>query len=202
MIAAMTDDIVKLLGDRDAWAGGNYGLAIRLGPPNDAILQRATRALLSAAGIERLWRNAPEHPERIEGDIWTLQDLTHNRHLRGVVELPAGPQVNCGLLAIRYEGGEDWLYLYLPLAALGRIDARIGAFPFGADPEASSLAWRRPLDEWLAQLAIKVRCSVSFELALIGMEAETDEAPVMTPLQQERPVGVVMANGTYLPATY
>jgi hypothetical protein len=201
MMAALTDDVVKLLGDRDAWAGGDYELAIRLGAPDDAVLQTATRALLRAAGIEGLWRNAPEHPERIEGDTWTLQP--NDDHLYGVVELPSGQSVICGVMAIRYEGDDDWLYLYLPLAALGRLDARIGAYPFEADEEASSLAWRKPLDEWLAQLALEVRRAVSFKLALIGFEerVDEDEVSVPTPLQKDRSVSVVMANGTYLPAT-
>ena len=179
MMAAMKDAVAQLLGDRDAWAGSNYQLAIRLGAPNDAVLQTATRALLRAAGIEGLWRNAPDHPERIEGDTWTLQP--DDDHLYGVVELPSGQSVICGVMAIRYEGDDDWLYLDLPLAALGRLDARIGAYPFGADGEASSLAWRKPLDEWLAQLAFEVRGAVSFKLALIGVEVDEDEVSSRRP---------------------
>jgi hypothetical protein len=63
--------------------------------------------------------------------------------------------------------------------------------------------WRgaRPLDEWLAQLAFEVRGAVSFKLALIGVEVDEDEVSVPTPLQKDRWVSAVMANGTYLPAT-
>jgi len=55
------------------------------------------------------------------------------------------------------------------------------------------LAWRKPLDDWLAQLAIEVRRVVSFKLALIGFEVDEDEVLV----QKARRAGVVMANDTY-----
>lgn len=198
MMAAMTDDVATLLGDRDAWDGGFYELAIWLGAPDDAILQTATRALLGAAGIDTLWRNAPKHPQRIEGDTWTLQPDTG--HLSGLVELPSGRSVICGVMAIRYERDDDWLYLDLPLAALRRLDARIGLYPLvGAD--VSSLAWRKPLDNWLAQIAVEVRRAVSFKLALIGWEVDEDGISVANPRQKGCWVSVVTADGTYLPAT-
>jgi hypothetical protein len=166
------------------------------------VLQTATRALLSAAGIDGLWRNAPEHPEQIEGDTWTLRDMSGARHLHGLVQLPSGQAVICGVTAIReLGGGDDWLYVYLPLAALRRLDTRIGAYPFGPDGLPSSLTWRKPLDDWLARLAIEVRRAVSFKLALIGFEVDVDEVLATMSLQKDRRACVVMANGTYLPAT-
>jgi len=63
------------------------------------------------------------------------------------------------------------------------------------------LAWRKPLDDWLAQLAIEVRRVVSFKLALIGFEVDEDEVLVHKP---EGPVlswRTTPTNDTYLPAT-
>jgi hypothetical protein len=68
-------------------------------------------------------------------------------------------------------GGPDWLDFYFPVGALTREDRRVGGFPFGPDGGAGSLSWRRPLDEWLAQIGRLVYDSVNYRLALIGFEA-------------------------------
>lgn len=206
MMPTMTDDDAKQLRDAD-WSGAFYELGILIGPyGDDAVLKTATKALLSAVRIEHLWRNVYSEPERIEGDGWTLEDMSHGSHLFSLVELPSGPRVNCGVIALREDGkysplGDDWLVLYIPIAALGHLDERVAAYELGEDEGAASLVWRRPIDDWLAQVAIEVRHSVSFKLALIGEEAAGEDDYVPTILHKDRWAGVVLADGTYLPAT-
>ena len=87
------------------------------------------------------------------------------------MHLPSGERVVCGLVVVREEGGSyepDWLDFYIPLGALGRIDPREGGYPFGDFDE--SLEWRRPLDDWLAELGRHVYENVRFRLGLVGME--------------------------------
>jgi hypothetical protein len=77
---------------------------------------------------------------------------------------------------------------------------RSGGFPFDDDTGAS-LAWRRPIDDWFVRLAEEVRLEVGFRLEAIGWEADgfvTAEANVYQP--RDRPYGLVLADGTYLPA--
>jgi hypothetical protein len=194
---------------------------IVIGPRDDAVLKNATRALLTAAGIEVLWRGVPwGEPERIEGDAWTLEDMSHGPHLYSLVELPPGQRVNCSIWAFLYEGTlndppeDDWLYLDMPVEALARLDARIGAYPsgdgsqkeewpygLGRGNEPSSLVWRRPIDDWLSQVAIEVGGAVSFQRAIIGCDVRGDDGVSPKP-ERDRPLGLVLSDGTYLPATY
>jgi hypothetical protein len=85
--------------------------------------------------------------------------------------VPSGEEVVCGSVAIRFDDGDDWIELYLPLGALGSTDERIGPFPFGEPGGPVSLAWRLPIDAWLARVATRVYTRVPFELAVIGFEA-------------------------------
>jgi hypothetical protein len=150
----------------------------------------ATKALLSAAGLEdNLWCNVHSEPERI--DAWTLDDISHGGHLYSLVDLPSGQRVNCGVLAVREDGkygpvGMDYLDLYIPVEALMRTDPRIAAYDEFADDE-ESLAWRRPIDDWRAQLMIEVGRAVSFELATIGFEAYVREDYLTSDPQEDGP---------------
>jgi hypothetical protein len=96
-----------------------------------------------------------------------LEDLTELLH--GVVRLPSGLDAVCGAQAIREEGGADWFIFYVPVGALERTDPRIPGFMGEEDP--ASLVWRRPLDQWLAALAIGAYPEVPFQFAMIGFEA-------------------------------
>ena len=109
----------------------------------------------------------------------------------------------CAVYALReYPVDDDWLGLYFPLAALGWGDARVGAYPFGRDTSAS-LAWRRPIDDWLAALAGEVRRAVGFRCAGIGVEV-TEDVDAYKPEDEaaSRSYALVLADGTYLPAAY
>ena len=53
----------------------------------------------------------------------------------------------------------DWLDLCLPTAALGRVDARVGGFPFG---DERSLDWREPIDSWFFEVAQRVFAAVRY----------------------------------------
>lgn len=88
-----------------------------------------------------------------------LSALTTDRLARSVTHQPE-PNVTH-----QVELGNDGTRL------LDRSDSRIGGFPFGEDGGPTSLAWRRPGDNWLAGVAREVGRAVSFRLAVIGFEA-------------------------------
>jgi hypothetical protein len=66
------------------------------------------------------------------------------------------------------EDPEDWLTFGLPLGALGRLDPRVGGYPFGDLDH--SLEWRGPLDPWLLHVAQRVFDAVGFRFAYTGFE--------------------------------
>jgi hypothetical protein len=69
------------------------------------------------------------------------------------------------------------LSFYLPQAALARVDQRIQGFPFGDGGGAVSLLWRRPIDDWFAELATRAYAEAPFQLASIGYEASSFDPP-------------------------
>ena len=198
MMGTVTGDFPPQLCDRDAWTGGFYELAMKLGEHDDARLQSAVGVLARAAGITGPW-HVQWQPDRVRRADWSVADLAAAQ-LRGQVQLPSGQQVICAVIAIRESDGDDWLLLGIPLEALGRGDARIGGFPFDPD-NGASVAWRRPIDDWFARLADEVRLQAGFRLAAIGWEASglvCAETQVHEP--EDRPYALVLTDGTYLPA--
>jgi hypothetical protein len=155
----------------DNWHGGFYELAIEVGDTHDDRLDQTLQAVWSGAGVQGCYARRDVEPGVQAPVPCNLTELVAHGHLRGLVTLPSGVDVVCGVLAVREGGGPDWLDFYLPVGALTREDRRVGAFPFGPDGGARSLSWRRPLDEWLAQIGRLVYDSVNHRLALIGFEA-------------------------------
>jgi hypothetical protein len=103
-------------------------------------------------------------------------NLERHGHLLGVVEPPGFGPLVAGVIATRLEFDDvDLLELYLPLGALAKTDPRIGGFPFGPHGTKVSLAWRRGLDAWLADIGRSVFRAVPFRRALIGYEVNDDE---------------------------
>jgi hypothetical protein len=156
------------LDEAENWHGGFYELAINLGPRDDARLGLALATVWSAARVRGCHQRTPA------GHVpasCTLDSLENAGHLAGTVKLPDGREVVCGAVAIREEGGADWLDFYLPLGALGDSDSRVGGFPFGEDGGASSRRWREPLDEWLRAVGADVYARVPFLCAIVGFEA-------------------------------
>jgi hypothetical protein len=155
--------------DNETWLGGYYELAIELGARSDERLQDSLRAIwqmpcLTGCYVDR--DREPEEQDRVEP---SLAHLDINGHLQGIAILPDGQRIPCGTVAIREEGGPDWLDFYIPLGALEQIYQEVCGFPFG-DPDPGSRAWREPLENWLAEVGRRVFSSVRFRLGLIGIE--------------------------------
>ena len=137
-------------GEPESWSGGFYELTLALGEPDDARLDRALRAVWSSERLEGPWarRDRAVGP-RLEPGLAAL-DSSGGGHLHGWAWLRDGVGTVCGTYVTRHVEGLDWLVFYLPLGGLGRVDARVGAYPF-ADVSTSA-SWRRPLDTWLRAL--------------------------------------------------
>lgn len=146
------------MGDDENWTGGFYELFLVLGAADDARLDHAVRSLWRAVGIAHCRRAG------LIGVVPSVAALDQHGHLRGTVVLPSGGWVVCGAFSSRYKK-IDRLKFYLPLGALARVDRRIGGFPFDERSGVESLAWRTPLDRWLADVAITVHADVPFQHA-------------------------------------
>jgi len=196
---AMTSEVPAGLTDPDAKAGGYYELSVWLGDRDDARLQTAIEALARAAGVTGPWR---EQPDGFVPASWTVADVAGEEGggVWGEVELPHGRTLICFVLAIRYVNGEQWLDLSIPVGVLGDSDRRVGAFPFGPDGGPQSLAWRLPIDAWFASLAAQVRQVTGFKQAVIGCEVSGEAVESAAHSPADRPDGIVLADGTYLPA--
>jgi hypothetical protein len=127
-----------------------------------------------AAPVTGCYRNADSEPADQAAVPTTVAALNKFSHLRGIVRLPGDRPIVCGCLTSRYDDSPDWLTFYFPLGALARVDRRVGGFPFGPDGGQVSLAWRSPLDSWLAQIADEIFDEVDFQLGLIGFELDRD----------------------------
>lgn len=171
----MSDKSASDLTDPDNWVGGFYELALELGPADDARLEIALSTLCAQSGAQGWFGHGTgQQPIDQQRVPCTLESLTQSGHLRGVLQLPDGGRLVCGLVAVREQDGSatyqpDWVCFYIPLGSLGRSDSRVGAYPFG-DIE-DSLDWRRPIDDWLGDLGMRVFERVPFRLGLIGAEA-------------------------------
>jgi hypothetical protein len=170
------------LTDETNWTGGYYELAIRLGPTDDADLERAIRALWRLTPIDGCSAVVVHDPIQIRAVTASIRSFDEHLLLRGRIDIPPLGAVVCAVETMRFDGGTDWLNLLVPLGALERIDARIAGFPFGEAGGSTSLAWRRPIDDWLATVATRMYRDVNFQLAVIGFEAPafgtTDEPDV------------------------
>ncbi len=151
------------------WCGGFYELAICLGPRDDERLD---------AALASVWRSGKvvgcaARGERGRHDPvpLTVASLERYGHLHGVVALPGGVEIVCGVVAIRFDDGDDWLDFSLPLGALGSVMPQVGGFPFGTDGGAESRIWREPIDAWLVALGTSVYDDAPFTYAAIGFEA-------------------------------
>jgi hypothetical protein len=191
----------------DNWTGGFYELGIELGASEDARLQRALDALWAAAGIEGCSPSRAAEPGDQPELPRTLASLELTGHLLGRIAVPGLGRMVCGAVVIRDLDGTHWLGLYLPLGALSLLELRVGAFPFGPDGDERSLAWRRPLDDWLAGIAAAVFRAVPFTMATVGFEclAEPSAADLDGRVPATRPAGLLLPDGagglSYHPAT-
>jgi hypothetical protein len=166
------------LNDESNWDGGSYELALELAAEGDGPVGQALLAVWREACV--LGCFGPEHVavagstrRRLVGHTPVepgAAALRRYGHLHGIVEV-AGTAIVCGATALREVDGHDWLAFYVPLGALGRLDARARRYPFGPDRGPGSLAWRAAVDDWLAGIAVAVFPELRFRLGLIGCEA-------------------------------
>jgi hypothetical protein len=137
---------------------GDFRLYVEVGSPDDGRLLRTLQAVWEFAGAEA-----------------SSTGLGLDKHSHGVVRLPNSKRVVCSAWNVRGEEfvgtsiHNDWLVFGMPMSAIAKADPRVDpGYPFGDD---DSTPWRRPLECWLARVALKVLEVVPFQLVLIGFDA-------------------------------
>lgn len=181
---------MSLAGNLDVpenWYGGCYELAICLGSPEDSRLDAALGSVWRHARVQGCFGRAGDRHLAVD---CSLRAFERYGHLAGIVRLPDGGEVVCGVVAVREPEGDDWLDFYLPLGGLGEHDPRVGAFPFGEDGGVISRAWREPIESWLADVGAAVFADVPFSHAVIGFEASGTALDEVT--NPDRYYGVVV----------
>lgn len=195
--------------DDDNWIAGYYELALELGERDDARLEATLQLMRELAKIDGCWALTGLEPSRYEPVSPSLTSLLSFGQLRGSFALPTGERVVCSVVAVREEAeppfyAPDWLALCIPLGALIKVEPRVGGYPFGSFE--GSLQWRRPIDDWLANLGSKVFRATAFRLGLIGMEASGEAYSDRLPdgIPQERSIAYLWPERgevRYFPAT-
>lgn len=191
----------------EKWLGGHYELAVELGEPDDQKLEAMAQAVWSAAAAERCFALIDGRHEPIRLSLESVLGY----QLHGLVNLPSGERVPCGLTAWREsdvvaEGfyGPDWLAFFVPIGGLDEAGIPTGGYPFG-DFEASR-AWRAPLDTWLSKIGIGLYSVAPYRLGLVGMEVagEAYSDRLSGGIPARRPIGYLVPEGGsvhYYPAT-
>jgi hypothetical protein len=151
----------------DTWTGGFYELAIELGPRSDERLDLAVQAIWRFPGLCGPYPSADVEPNEKTLVAAGIAALKEHHHLLGLAALPGGSTAPCGVVAVREDGGTDWLAFYLPLGGLDQAYP-VGGYPF--DDDTDHRQWRKPLEGWLAELGRVVFDAVPFRLGLIGFE--------------------------------
>lgn len=161
--------------DPENHIGGFYELEINLGPASEDRMSLAVEPLWAAAALGRsVRRDGVNEWLDAEPSLNVLLDGS----LSGAVEILGLGRTLWRVLAFREslfddDGeligyGEEALILGLPLGALGRLDPRVGAYPFG--DVSNSEAWRAPIEAWFRGIIETLARSIVFEYALSGFE--------------------------------
>jgi hypothetical protein len=193
----------------ETWKGGFYELAIKLGKSHDDRLVAAHGSFWSDANVSVRWQRTLDGGLEMQSATeFAPQSPDHAGMYRGKAKLPSGNSCCCLTFDVRDEtSGVDWVGLAFPLGALAECGEPVRAFPFDEDDQEArkSRIWRRPLDQWLADVGARVFASVPYEYGLIGWEVSGQELPPRPAALSERYVGYLLPDTegllTYLPPT-
>jgi hypothetical protein len=150
----------------DTGSGGDFTLAIELGPRSDQRLRDAVSALWKHPTLLGCYLDPGKELTQQTRVVAASQPL--ESRLFGIATMPNGCKVGCYSYIIRFDGGTDWLYFAIPLGSLGT------AYPSGAYPldDGSSVDWVLPVSDWFKEIGASVFDSVAFRLGLVGFEAD------------------------------
>jgi hypothetical protein len=153
--------------------GTTYDLAIELGRRDDARLDAAIRACWTDQSIEGCW--TPPLVDRSQPRVEpSLESQVHG--LSGIAAIPGFGSTLCDSWAYRYDSGEDWLEFWLPVGAMVSVDPRalsLFEWTVQSDPHeehSAPWAWRKPIDDFLVEIATRIAKAAPFELGVIGHE--------------------------------
>jgi hypothetical protein len=172
------------LAGEENWRGGFYELSIELGRRGDARLDAPIRACWADPALEGCWASkvVDRSQPRVEPSIESQEGHTE---LVGIASIPGFGSTLCCSYAFHFESGEDWLEFCLPLGAMEAVDPRaLSLWEWSLDAAAIAIPrkrrsapylWRKPIDDFLVDIAARVARAAAFELAVIGFEVPTPE---------------------------
>lgn len=181
------------------WAGGEYELAIELGPRDDARLEAAIRAMWEHPALSGCFDRHDREPADQERVPPSLAEMEHGRGTLGVLSLPGGgAKVACATLIGRSEESTiDWVGLLIPIGSLSLV-REVGPFP--SDDGTPIRPWREPLDQLLVEIARRIYEVTPFRLALIDhdilRETSADKIIASGSIPSERWTGYLFEEET------
>jgi hypothetical protein len=194
--------------DDENWSGGHYELAIQLGRRDsesaDTFVVQALEEIWGESALVGCYRDRwTSRDEQPRVDAKPL-DISEPGRLYGLASVPGIGTTVCQTTVVRETeaDGLDWVDLGLPLGALGRVDDRVGPYPFGNTSVSGS--WRGPVDDWLAGVAQRLYAAVPFLVALIGFAVSGEERDFSGEAPVDRPFSYVVPTGRgaeYFPPT-
>jgi hypothetical protein len=151
----------------DLWSGGHYELSVLLGARNDAGAAAATVRLWTYPLLRGPYASREELLSETPHQLDPTQALKAT--LYGLALFAPNISIPCGSSLIRFDDGNDWIQLYLPLGSISA-HFKTGGFPFGRNPQR--MGWEDDLDAWLVGVAKHLFARARFRLALVGFEAD------------------------------
>lgn len=144
------------------WYGSYYELCLELGPVgNDALATRALDLLWRRPELHGPWLDPADYDVDAEPLIPSIQEGTYY----GWLTLPDGNEVGFSSVLIRFEGGSDWLEMWIPT---GMFELR---YRFIYPLDRATSPYLVQVDDLFARIAGAIYEEVPFQLGLIGEEA-------------------------------
>ncbi|GGJ47583.1 hypothetical protein GCM10008938_36970 [Deinococcus roseus] len=159
-----------MFSDADTWHGGYVELRLELEEQSDLTLSKLTRCLWNHPSFHGVYleRQADPQDQARHTVEMVLQQPPETLLLRGWAVLPGGEEVACMTSVVREPEGSDWFDLSFPLGSLGK-HFPVHAYPFDLDQHDPE-PWLKPLEDWLAVVAMEVFEQVPFDLGLVGFD--------------------------------
>jgi hypothetical protein len=166
------------LASEQNFLNGTYDVSIELGRRDDDRMDAAIRACWGDPSLEGCWTDP--FRDRLQPRVEPSLE-SHHEALFGIAAIPGFGSTLCSSHALRYDddnGADDWLEFGFPVGAMVSVDPRANSlwewsFDNLYEEHSAPWAWRKPIDDFLVDIATRVAKAAPFELGVIGHEPDT-----------------------------